>query len=116
MKYQLSAVLDGLSRYINSEIMTSMNDLQEVIARIAVGRVIDNEANIKHYLSTNGIIRSMGIVDADGYVDVESLFADLKKEVERKGKITISIPLFGKLTFDPSDIDTIKQYVTGVRT
>lgn len=113
MKYQFNTVVDGISKYINKEIISGMNDLQEIVARIAVGRVLENHDKIKEYLSSNGIIRTLGIIDSDGCVDVDALFSEIKREIERKGKLTIAIPMFGKMTFTPNDVDTIKQYVTG---
>lgn len=115
MKYQFSTVIDGISKYINNEIISGMNDLQEIMARIAIGRVLENHDKIKETLSSNGIIRTLGIIDSDGYVDVDILLGEIKKEIERKGKLTISIPMFGKITFNPDDVDNIKQYVTGAK-
>jgi hypothetical protein len=113
MQYQFSTVIEGISKYINHEIVSGMNDLQELMARIAIGRILENHENIKETLSSNGVIRAMGIIDSDGYVDVDYLLDAIKKEIERKGKLTISIPMFGKITFHSSDIETIKHYVTG---
>jgi hypothetical protein len=113
MKYQFSTVIDGISKYINNEIISGMNDLQEIMARIAIERVLENHDKIKETLSSNGIIRSIGIIDSDGYVDVDVFFDEIKREIDRKGKLTISIPMFGKITFNPSDIDELKHYAKG---
>ena len=112
MTYKFEKVIDGIARYINAEIYTGMNDLQEMLARIAVGRVINNEKAIKESLMNNGIIRTFGLIDNDGMVDVEGLRGELKREIERKGKISISIPMFGKLTFTPDDVDVLCRYIT----
>jgi hypothetical protein len=111
--YSFNTLLDGVSRYIDNEIMSGMNDLQEIVARIAIGRVWDNKDSIRKSLVDNGIIRSLGIIDSDGDVNVDILFGEIKKEIERKGKLTIAIPMFGKITFMPNDVDTLKSYITG---
>lgn len=111
MKYKFEKVIDGISRYINAEIYTGMNDLQELLARMAVGRVISNEEAIKESLMNNGIIRTFDLIDREGMVDVDGLRNELKKEIERKGKISISIPMFGKLSFTPADVDSIYKYI-----
>ena len=113
MLYSLNTVLEGATRYIDSEIISGMNDLQEIVARIAIGRVFENKDVIKHKLSNNGVILSLGIIDSEGFVDVDTLFEQLKKEIDRKGKLTISIPMFGKMTFMPTDVDNLKAYITG---
>ena len=113
MRYSFEKVIDGLSKYINSNnLYSNMNDWQEMIARLAVGRVITNQAKIKDTLVSNAFIRSFDIMDESGMVDVDSLSEDLKREIARKEKFTVSIPIIGKLTFTPSDVDTLRRLIT----
>ena len=113
MKYKFETVLDGISQYINDELMSRMNDLQEFGARVLVDRVINNQDTVKEYLVNNGFIRTFGIIDSDGMVDVIGLARDIKKEIAKKNKITFTVPMFGKLTFEPSDVDSLYYHITG---
>ncbi|MBO7250852.1 MAG: hypothetical protein J6V42_06220 [Clostridia bacterium] len=113
MKYKLETVIDGIAKYIDREIYTGMNDIQELMARVVVGRMIDNTEAIKEALVSNGIIRTFGIIDSEGMVDVDSLTRDVKKEIERKGKLVITLPMFGKMTFMPEDVDAIYRCIKG---
>ena len=113
MKYSFEKVIDGISKYIDNEVYSNMNDLQEFAARVFIGRFINNEENIKNSFINNGFIRTFGIVDSEGMVDVDSLMKDIKRELSRKEKLTLSIPMFGTLTFIPSDVDTLYQTITG---
>jgi hypothetical protein len=113
MKYEFEKVIDGLSKYINDEIYAGMNDLQEFAARVMVGRIINNRENVKEILINNGFIRTFGIIDAEGMVDVESLANDIKREIARKEKITFNVPMFGRMTFKPSDVDMLYKDITG---
>jgi hypothetical protein len=113
MKYELDRVLDGIAKYIDEEMYSRMNDLQEFAARVLVGRVLENSEEIQDSLINNGYIRTFGIIDSDGMVDVEGLASDIKREISRKGKITFTIPMFGKMTFVPSDVDELYQRIKG---
>ena len=106
-------VLDGLTRYLNKNFYANLNDWLEVIARIAVGRIIGNPESLKQSLSANGIVRTFAIMDSDGNVDLEPIMRDLKREIERKGKLSVEIPMFGKISFLPQDIDEIYREITG---
>lgn len=106
-------VLDGLTRYLNKNFYSNLNDFQEVIARIAVSRIIGNPESLKQSLMANGIVRTFAIMDSDGNVDLEPIMRDLKREIERKGKLTVEIPMFGKISFLPQDIDEIYREITG---
>lgn len=106
-------IIDGVARYLNKYLFSKMNDFQEVIARIAVGRIIGNPEALKQSLQANGIVRTFAVMDSDGNVDLEPIMRDLKREIERKGKLTVEIPMFGKISFLPQDIDEIYREITG---
>ena len=112
MKYSLEKVIDGIGKYIDSEIYSGMNDLQEIAARVVIGRVMQNKQPIKQALTNNAIIKTFGIIDDEGMVELDGLAKDLKNEIAKKGKITIAIPMFGKLTFHPNDINMIYKNIT----
>ena len=111
--YSFEKVAKGVSEYLNNEIYKGMNDLQEVMARIVVGRLLDNEENIKNALVNSGFVRTFGFVSEDGMVDVDGIAESLRKEITKKGKMSISIPMLGKFTFTPEDVDVLHNYIRG---
>lgn len=110
---EFERVIDGLARYINGHVYSGMNDWQEILARMAVGRIIGNPAELKKNLMNNGIVKTFAVMDSEGNVDLEPLMKDFKKEIERKGEVTFEIPLFGKMSFVPADVDDIYREITG---
>jgi hypothetical protein len=113
MKYEFEKVIEGISKYIDTEIYSGMNDLQEFAARVFIGRFLTNQESIKQSLINNGFLRTFNVIDESGMVDVETLATDIKREIARKDKITFSIPMFGKLTFKPGDVDVLVNTITG---
>jgi hypothetical protein len=113
MTYKFDKVVDGIAKYINSEIYKGMNDVQEFLSRIVVGRLIENQEHIKRSLIDNGVVRSMGYIDSEGMVDVDTLMIDVKREIERKGKLEMTIPMIGKLTFVPDDVAILHGFIKG---
>ena len=113
MKVKFETVLDGVNRYIDKEIYGNLNDLQEFVARLVVGRVNGNSEGIKNTLMHNGFAKTLCIVDSEGMVDVEQLLQEIRKEIERKGSLQIDIPLIGKLTFHTSDVDVLRNEIVG---
>lgn len=111
MRVKFEAVLDGMARFLDKEIYSGMNDWQEILARITVGRVFENREAVKAAFVNNGIIRTFGIVDENGNVDIERLASDLKTQIQRKEKLEVSIPLFGKITFHPEDVDDLYNMI-----
>jgi hypothetical protein len=105
-------VLYGINKYLDKEIYAGMNDWQEVVARIAVSRIIGNN-NLEQTLLGNPYIKTFAIADTEGNIDVEGLYRDLKKLIQAKGKIEIELPIFGKFTFTESDVDCLYSCIRG---
>lgn len=109
---EFERVLNGILKYMDKEVYSRMNGWQEVAARIAVARVMRNSENLKKSLCENPFLRSFAISDENGTIDVDGLYADLKEQVVSKGKIEITVPLFGTFKFSPSDIDNLYSTIT----
>ena len=104
-------VISGLIKYLDQEIYIGMNDWQEMLARIAVSRVIGNKDTLRTSLMNNPFVKTFAIIDENANVDVDGLIRDLKTQIEQKGKIEIAIPMFGKFTFTSEDIDKLHRTI-----
>jgi hypothetical protein len=110
---EFNRVIDGLSRYLNNNFYSNLNDWQEIVARLAVGRIIGNPEALKQSLAANPFVRTFAIFDSEGNVELEPLMRDLRKEIEKKGKMTVDIPLFGKISFTGEDVTELYREITG---
>lgn len=108
---KLDRVLNGVARYLDKEIYAGMNDWQEILARIAVSRILDNK-NIEN-LMNNPYMKTFAIADTEGNIDVDGLYRDLKRLIQAKGKVEITLPMFGKFTFTESDVDCLYSCIVG---
>lgn len=104
-------VLAGIVKYLDQNIYAGMNDWQEVLARIAVSRVIESAENVKASLVKNNILKTFCVVDSEGNIDVERIAADLKREIDQKNSICVTIPVFGKYKFSSSDVNELTGYI-----
>ena len=104
-------VINGLIKYLDREIYIGMNDWQEMLARIAVSRLIGNKDHLRESLMANPFVRTFGIIDEGGNVDVDGLMRDLKEQIDRKGRFEISIPMFGKFSFTSGDVDKLHRTI-----
>ena len=113
MKVKFETVIDGINRYLDREIYVNLSDVQELVARVVVGRINQNMDVLKASLMTNGFIKTMSIIDTDGMVDIDWLLENVRKEIERKENIRVEIPLIGKLTFCPEDVEVLREHICG---
>ena len=107
---QYERVIDGALRYLDREVFPGMNDWQEMLARIAVSRIMGN-GNLKEQLTGNPFVRTFAIIDGEGNVDVDGLMRDIKEQLRIKEKLEISIPMFGKFTFREDDVDKLHRAI-----
>lgn len=106
-------VLNGIMKYMDREIFSSMNDWQEMLARIAVSRLLGNSEQLKNTIMNNAYLRTFAIVDENGNVDVDGLYRDLKEQIRAKGKIELTLPMFGTYRFTESDVDRLYSCIKG---
>lgn len=110
MKFE--KVINGIVKYIDAEIYPAMNDWQEIMARVAVSRMLNSSEAMKRTLATNGFLRTFAIIDEEGNIDSDGLIDTLREQVAQKGKVTLSLPLMPRLAFTASDVDNLKKYIT----
>lgn len=108
---KLEKVVNGILRYLNAEIYSSMNDWQEMLARIAVSRMVGNTEQLKQMLANNAFVKTFAIMDSNGDVDVDGLARDLRTQIAEKGKMSFSLPMFGNFTFTADDVDKLHRYI-----
>lgn len=108
---EFEKVIDGILRYLDAEIYKGMNDWQQLMARIAVSRMIGNTESLKNAVVNNSYLRTFAVVDSKGMVDVDGLVKDLKEQLRTMEKVSISIPLMGTFTFTEADIDKLHSMI-----
>ena len=111
MAVSFEKILDGAVKFINAEIAPGMNDWQEIAARIAIGRIYDRNDALQAQLAANGLVRAFGVMDSEGNVDADRLLSEIRKEFERKKKLQLSVPGFGKFIFTPEDVDKLRRFI-----
>jgi hypothetical protein len=108
----IDRVLNGVVKYMDREILSSMNDWQEFLARLAMARLLGNK-NLESMLLDNPYVKTFAIIDENGNVDVDGLHRDFKMLIQNKGKIEIALPMFGTYTFNESDVDKLFDCIRG---
>jgi hypothetical protein len=105
-------VLNGIVKYMDREILSSMNDWQEFLARLGMARLLGNK-KLESMLLDNPYVKTFAIIDENGNVDVDGLHRDFKTLIQSKGKIEVALPMFGTYTFNESDVDKLFDCIRG---
>lgn len=111
MNYNTEQIVKGIMRYADSEVMEKLPTSGQWIVGTFINLASDKVSNVAESLTENPIVKMLDIVDEDGLVDVDTLTEAIKSSADRYGKVTIEVPLVGKLTFSASDIDRLRTYI-----
>ena len=111
---EFNKIINGLAKYLGKEVFTNMNSWQSLLSRVAVARLLNNSENIHKMLTENAFIKTFGVFDSEGNVDLDGLITDIKSAIREKGFIEFDLPLFGHFKFNEADVDKLNSYIRSV--
>lgn len=108
---EFERVIRGIVRYIESRIYPGMTDWQEVLVGTVVDQLYDSREELRDTIRKNHAYRMVASMDQNGNIDIDALASKLKRRIDKKGKIEVTIPLMPKLSFSSSDVDEILSVI-----
>lgn len=102
----------GIADYLDAELMPQLqnNALEKIIVGTAASLFIRKSGAIIEGYKDNKIVKTLGIMDEDGNVDVDILTEEIKKNISKDG-VRIDVPVIGTLTFRKEDVDKLHNYI-----
>lgn len=112
MKFE--RVFEGVQRYAERELCPKLASWQAVAVGFAVGRMGKRCNEVKNVLQNHPMAKLLGVVDAEGNVDITEIYNDLKVEVQKRQTVVIEdVPLIGDLKFGVEDVDKMYRIISG---
>lgn len=104
----------GIARYIDTELIPKLPDdgIKRVGVGIVSGLIAKRGGLMLEQLAKNPTLQMLTIADSTGGLDVGLLYEVAKEKVPAKG-VSVVLPVVGKLTIYPDDIDTLYRYICG---
>lgn len=106
-----TSIIPGLSKFIDSDILSQYppTSMKRIIGAGAAALFLKhNEAKIY------GMLNSLGIVNTENMIDIESARDVLKTEIAKAGFMRITFPVIGDVDFTADDIDTLYRNILSV--
>ena len=108
--YEFSRVLNGITKYVDTEIVDKINGWQKWIVGGGVGIALSNSTNIFNRLKENEFVKMLGIINEEDKIDVDKIYKEIKTQA-KKGPVTFNAPLVGAITFTEADVDKLYQLI-----
>ena len=102
----------GIAKYLDAELLPQLPKEGakgfgvQVMATLATKRI----GNLVRSYAELPLLKTMGIVDAQGGIDLPGLREAALQSMPDTG-VSIDVPLAGKLTFYKADIDKLYKYI-----
>lgn len=106
----IDQAMRGVEQYADNEIIPHLPTGKGIGAGIALALIMDGGKNRILALKDHPAVKMMGIMDAEGNIDLDRLYNAARTRVDGK-KIPLTIPVIGELRFDVNDVDRLYKYI-----
>lgn len=109
----IDKIEQGVAAYLDAELMPKLpsTGIEKVLTGTAVSLIIRRSGKILDSYKNNKMVQMLGIMDAEGNVDIDVLAEELKKNLPADG-VKVEVPVIGAMTFKKEDIDKLHEYIT----
>lgn len=113
--YSREQVLDGLVRYIKSELLPILPDYAKVLGGAVLLHNAKRITEMALSLGNSSAARTMDIVSGDGMIDIDLWASEIKNSMQEfgSGKLVVDLPFIQPITVNEQDVDTLKRYIKG---
>lgn len=106
----IDQAMRGAAKFADNEIIPHLPMGKGIGAGIALALIMDGGKAQLLKLRENPAVQMMGIMDAEGNIDLDRLYNAARTRVDGK-KIPMTIPVIGELRFDVNDVDRLYKYI-----
>lgn len=107
--YHYRAVLQGLSKFVDEDLVPKMTGLQRWIFGTGAGIALSKGDEMFHQYKDMPILHTLGLIE-DEKINVTCIYHELLTQAE-KGPIHIDVPMLGTITLDKSDVEKMYRYI-----
>ena len=111
--YEYSKVINGISKYIDTEIISNINGWQKWVVGSGIGLALSNSSNLFNTLKQNQVVKMLDIIDENEKINVDKIYREMKKQA-KKSSITFEVPMLGSLTLNEQDVDRLYELIKEV--
>lgn len=110
----INQIQTGLAKFIDEEIVPTMPGWQKWVIGAGATIALGNLPAIIDRWKDNELVKMLGVIGKDNSIDIQKVYAGVKKQAA-KGPVSIEMPGgMGKLTLTEADVD--KAYSCIVQT
>ena len=107
MKVKVEYIASGLIDYAESYMLPAMDGITMWVGAAALEYARTQSKKIADLIKEYEILKTLEIINAEGYIDIDSLIEVCQTTAKRHGKLDLELPMFGKFSLVESDFPII---------
>ena len=108
--YSYDKVMNGLAKYIDTEIVSKVPGWKKWIVGSGIGMLLSNAENVVTQIKNNEFVKLLNIIDDYNNIDVENIYKELKRQAQ-KGSIEVELPMVGTFVLNEQDVDKLYRLI-----
>ena len=108
--YEYSKVINGISRYVDEEIINKIVGWRKWVVGSGAGLMLSNAAAVFNKLKNNEFVKMLDVIDNEDRVNIEKIYVELKKQAQ-KSAITFDFPALGPITLNENDVERLYELI-----
>lgn len=107
--YNYEQVINGLTKYIDTEIVNKVPGWKRWLLGSGIGIMLSNAEEVFNNLKNNEFVKMLNLIDGDK-INVDIMYKELKKQAE-KGSANIELPMIGSFVLNTQDVDKLYNII-----
>ena len=107
--YESRQVIEGLTRFVDHELVPKMHGLNKWLFGTGAGIVASKGEKVFDLIKENEILKALDLIGGNK-INISCLYKELSRQAEM-GPIDIEIPMVGTIKLDKSDVDKMYRYI-----
>jgi hypothetical protein len=108
-----SSIVPALSKFIDEGVLShyAPTSMKRILLAGAVSIYLKQGEKIIDTLTSNPIISTLGVVNNNGMVDIDTLKDVLKSQIQKAGFMRLTLPIVGNIDFTTEDVDLLHKLI-----
>ena len=111
MYVTIEQMMEGITKYGNSEFVSKVSGLRKWAVAIALPPIAMKAGSIA--MDNKDMLVRAGYMTEDGMVDIDTIASKAKEVARTTGSVTENLPMLGDVTFTIDDIEALRNCIVG---
>lgn len=98
----------GIGDWLSIKIMPRLDGKRQFVLGMAYALCA---GKLDEIIAKNDTVRALGIVDAQGCVDIDALYNAAFAQMQAQQRLEIDIPMIGVFAFDENDLRDLRESI-----